>query len=423
MNFLIISISLLFFWANNSPHENPPTDDILKLYQPVERLQLQKQELAYWEAKTQAAPRQYVFQQQLANANSGMFGLTADIRYLKTAEELLKGLIQKELPNKAGILRSLAHNYISQHRFCDALELVNDAAAIGSDFRSSQLMLFDVYQELGDENIQIELLNALSEQRDFNYLIRLAKWEDGQGRLDQTIAIMLKAEAIAKSSKQQELIGWMYSNLGDYYGHAGEIERSQAYFQKSLELNPADWYSMKGLAWIAYSHENNIEKALNLLNLVKAYSSDPSILLLEAEILQYKGETTEANEIRKTVTSKVSKPEYGNMYNHFLAEYYADFPEYASRAIRLAEQEIRERPIPQSYDLLAMVYFKQGAVEKARTISKNHILGKTYEPKTLINQVYYFKGQSNSAVEQIKIELKDARFELGPLSYEEFLAV
>ena len=392
----------------------------ISLYQPYEQVDLQKKELAFWENKVKAAPQQFVFQQQLAQANETMFKLTADIQYLKASEGLLFNLSQKALPGKASILRSLAHNYISQHRFKEALNLVNQAIENGSNKKASQLMLIDIYEELGMEVQQKTLLDQFADQRDFNYLIRLAKWEDGQGRLENTIALMKEAEVIVESGKQETLMAWVYSNLGDYYGHAGKIDLSEKYYTKSLKLNPADWYSMKGLAWIAYSHEKDMEKAIKILSLINRNVSDPSVTLLQAEIMEYQKKVNLANTLKNKVEKQVSQPEYGVMYNHFLTHFYAENPKTVPRAFEIANLEITGRAVPASYDLLAYVHYKNGETKKAQKLSERFILNKTYEPGILINQVYYFKKNNNSEIELIKNEIPDAQFELGPLAYEQY---
>ena len=58
---------------------------------------------------------------------------------------------------------------------------------------------------------------------------------------------------------------WTFSNLGDLNGHAGNIKTSYDYYLKTLAVDPNNSYALKGIAWIAFSHEKNITKiTLNL---------------------------------------------------------------------------------------------------------------------------------------------------------------
>ncbi len=71
---------------------------------------------------------------------------------------------------------------------------------------------------------------------------------------------MVKAE----SRNSRELKIWTYSNLGDFYGHAGRIEDAYQSYIKTLELDPTNAYAKKGLAWIAYSNDNDADEALQI---------------------------------------------------------------------------------------------------------------------------------------------------------------
>ena len=52
--------------------------------------------------------------------------------------------------NNAGYLRSLAKNYISQHRFKEALEVLTKAEYNGEKLQQTQYILIDVHLELGN---------------------------------------------------------------------------------------------------------------------------------------------------------------------------------------------------------------------------------------------------------------------------------
>ncbi|MFK8101981.1 MAG: tetratricopeptide repeat protein, partial [Saprospiraceae bacterium] len=321
MKLITIKILCLLF-ALQSYAMMPETQAILDLYQPTEKLATLKSEYDFWKKKSTAHPTQHAFKVQLANANTALFSATAELKYLKEAEYLLEAVRTAESNQKASTLRALAHNFISQHRFCEAMNLVLRAQEIGSEKRATDLMLFDLYEELGDDAAQKNTLAKLAEQQDFNYYIRLAKWQDGQGNLDQTIELMKVAEKIAETSKQTALKIWVYTNLADYYGHAGEIATSKSYYLKALALNSADWYSMKGLAWMAYANDRDPQAAIAILDKIATKSADPGISLLKAEILAYTGQTKAAHHKHNEVAKLVSQADYGNMYNSFLCEHY-----------------------------------------------------------------------------------------------------
>lgn len=419
----LLSIKLLFFFFLTQSYADVLPVEVLEKYQPTKKITQLDNEVDFWKSKVKSAPNQLTFQVQLANAYSTKFATTAAIQDLKSAEYLLKEVSGKQNSNQASILRALAHNYISQHRFCEALDLVEQAHKLGSNRRASTLMLFDLYEELGDEGAQIKMLDQLSENQDFNYLIRLAKWEDGQGRLDRTIALMKQAEVIAESGKQTNRISWIYTNLADYYGHAGEIDLSRAYYLKALTLNPADWYSMKGLAWITYSAENNVVGATKILNHIALHSQDPGIRLLQAEILEFSNLQKAAKNAYYEIAKEVSQPAYGNMYNAFLCEYYLNQSQEIEKAMVVAQREINVRATPHSYDLLATVYYTKGEIEKAKQLSKKYIWNKTFEPFILKNQLKYFNESDESFIKEVTADILETKYELGPLTYQKTFSI
>ena len=99
---------------------------------------------------------------------------------------------------KAGIHRSIAKNYISQHRFKEALSHLEKANALGENKKGTQKMLFDVYMELGNYDLAEGMLTEIKDFKDFDYLIRLAKWNDHKGDLDTAIDLMEKAMSIVE---------------------------------------------------------------------------------------------------------------------------------------------------------------------------------------------------------------------------------
>lgn len=418
MSFLSILISILFsFILSGEGIEKQ--QDLNALYQPTEQINQQKSELQFWQERLAAKQNENAYKSKLAGAHSKMFGLTADIEHLKQAEKLLLEISASQPINRSSVLRALARNYISQHRFCEALDAALEADLEGEDKRANMLVLSDIYGELGEWEEQASRLNKLSNKEDFDYFIRLAKWEDQQGNLDFAIAYLERAEDIASSSKQGAQINWIRTNLADFYGHAGDIDKSKSYFNKALQGDPGNWYAMKGLAWIAYSGEGNADKALEILGHLKGNCKSPDVEMLEAEILEYTEEVKEAAELITKVKDVVEGPAYGHMYNHFLLDYYLMQEPNLEKAEKIALQEIRERAVPGSYDLLAQVLFAKGDLEEARRISKTYIWEKTFEPSILMNQLSFFQGNESPYLIQVEEELKSARFELGPKAFRD----
>ena len=376
-----------------------------------------KEDYNFWKSKLEKTPNQYPYYSKIAAANSKIFQLTGNIKNLKKAEQNLLTLNKTTNYNNASYLRELARNYISQHRFKEALELLTKAEYLGEKLEITHNMLIDVYLELGNLNKVENYLSKVKNFKNFDYLIRLSKYNDHIGNLDKAIEYLEASLEIAKASKNNYLIQWNYTNLADYYGHAGKIKESYNAYMNALKLNPNNSYAKKGIAWIVYSFERNPEEALRILNSITKENASPDYHLFKAEIVEYMGNIVEKENQIKKYLSKVSDDNYGVMYAKNNVLLFADDNLKKEAALAIAKKEVIERPTAQSYDLLAWSYYKNGNVKKALEIAENYVINNTFEPKILLHTAYVLKANGKfKEANAIKKELLEAVYELGPLS-------
>lgn len=345
------------------------------------------------------------------------FNASGDIRYLKKAELALERAVEIAAIGKAGYNRSLARNYISQHRFREALQLALAARKYGSGLKETYQLLFDIEMELGAYGNAERYLDSIKNFSDFGYLIRLAKWNDHLGNMETAITFMEKATAKAESSSNKGLMLWTYTNLADYYGHAGRIADSYRYYLRSLMIAPSDAYAKKGIAWIVYSYEDNPAEALRILNSVTEYHRAPDYYLLKSEIADYMGDDRERLVNLDQYFKTVKDPAYGDMYNTYNISFYLGQSIQYDLALRLAETEVANRPTPNSYGLLAYCHYKRGELDKALDLVNEHIAGRTEEPEILLYAAEIYKAAGKvPETRKLKSRLIGAIYELGPAS-------
>lgn len=355
----------------------------------------------------------------VAQENSRYFQNTGNIDYLKKAEQALTKAVDIAAINKSGYLRALARNYISQHRFKEALKMAQLADDAGGGKIDTQSLYFDVHMELGNYELAKSYLDSLANYSHFGYLIRLAKWHDHEGELNRTISLMEKAKITAERSKDKSLMLWSYTNLGDYYGHAGKIATSYDYYLKALVLDPGNAYAKKGIAWIVYSHEKNPDEALRIINAVTRKNQSPDFYLLTAEINDFKKNQRVSKANLAVFDEVVNKKDYGRMYDFHKAELYLGELHDPEKALELAKQEVEERPTPETYSLLSYAYLKNGEPQKALEIVQQYVDGKSGEPNILLRSAEIYKASGSTAkLGEIKEELVAAAFEIGPLAFE-----
>lgn len=370
-----------------------------------------------WNSKITADSTQLTSFGHVASEYHRYFQATGKIEYLKKAEQALRKAVAIAAIGKADYYRALARNYISQHRFREALDLAKLARDLGSGVTESQYLLFDLNMELGHFTTAEKYLDSLKNFSDFGYLIRIAKWNDHLGNLDTTIQFMEQAARKAEVANNRQLMLWSYTNLADYYGHAGRIADSYSHYLKSLAIDPSNAYAKKGIAWIVFSHEKKAEEAMRILDSVTTNYESPDYFLLKAEIADFMDDDLKRLFNLDQYFKAVKNPAYGHMYNAQNVHLFLEETIQFDRALVLAQKEVEMRPTPNSYDLLAYSYYKIGKLDKAVAIVESEIIGKTHEPALLLHAAEILKASGrNKESEALKPELLGAIYELGPSS-------
>lgn len=374
-----------------------------------------QKELEFWTTKLEATPNQYPYLQKIASANTQLFSITGNINYLKEAETNLLQANEKTNYDNAGYLRSLARNYVSQHRFKEALELLLKAEKIGENLQLTEFQLIDAYLELGNTSKAEAYLSKVKNFESFEYLIRISKFSDAIGNLDSAINYLEKALQKIEKSNKPELLEWAHTNLGDYYGHAGRLQGAYQSYLKALEINPNNSYAKKGIAWIVFSHEKNPAESLAILAAIEQETMAPDLHLLKAEIAEYSGNFAEKEQHIKQYFTAVNNEKYGAMYAKYNVLLLAENTSTVKEAIEIAKREVKERPTAQSFDLLAWSYFKNGDVKKALSITEKKVIPHTFEPELLWHSVQILRANNrNQEANLLLADLKESGFELGP---------
>jgi tetratricopeptide (TPR) repeat protein len=307
----------------------------------------------------------------------------------------------------------LSANAITRHDCRAAEKYANEALEVGEKKFVSTLLKTDALLERGNLWDARNLMHDVASISHFDFLIRNVKLNDQSGDLDAAIKDMEAALKIAKDSGNKDLINWSLSNLADMYGHDGRITKSYKTYLEALSHNPADLHSLKGIAWIAFSHDKDTEEAKRIISFLKSIHPIPDYDLLLAEIATYEGDNQIAESYENDFLAKASRPEYGKMYQSYIGY----LNENADEALKIAESEIENRPHPMSYNLLAWATLQKGEKQKAVDILEEYVIGQTEEPDALFYTGIILKeaGDTKQAKQFLK-EALDASFELGPVA-------
>lgn len=378
-------------------------------------------EMLFWQNRLTGNPGNYVDLLQIASLHTKKFKLSGDPEELLIADSIYAVCLSKVKDAEPEIYFSVSQNAITQHRFRDAWKSLSSADSIGVNPYLLRLLRFDAAMELGHYDIAEKNIEELQDKKSFDYLIRKAKLEDHEGRLDNAIAMMEEALKKVKASGKTSLVLWSLSNLGDMYGHAGRIEEAYENYLQVLKVDSSYLYALKGIAWIAYAHDHKTNEARNIVNYILSQINMPDLYLLLAEIEKHDGnEAAQKKNIAAFLNMIKSKPAYGGMYNKYLVDVYTDELKEYDKALAIAEEEVRSRPTPETYDWLAWVLFNKGEKDKAFEIINKYVLGKTFEPDVQLHAAYILQaiGEKQKAKELFN-ECLASSFELGPVTAKE----
>ena len=138
---IILLVLLQLISSCNTSSErisNPEDYDIYLELTENETYKTVNEDHSFWIQKLKQAPNQFPYLAKIAASQSQLFHSTGNIDNLIKAEEHLILINKKTKYNKAGYLRALARNYITQHKFKAALNLLRKAEVNGVNLKDTQ---------------------------------------------------------------------------------------------------------------------------------------------------------------------------------------------------------------------------------------------------------------------------------------------
>jgi tetratricopeptide (TPR) repeat protein len=381
-------------------------------------LQRIKADMDFWMQRLKKNPEDVVAKVSLAGLYGARFKTVGDINDIHTSDSLY--LVANPLfkINSSSLYRSLATNCITQHKFLQAQLYLDTALNMGDDLYLTYLMRCDVAMELGNLYMAEQALTHIADKNNFDYLIRKAKLLDHKGDLAGAVNKMESATQKAVESKKDVLFLWAKSNLADMYGHANRYKESYQCYLDVLAKKPDYLYALRGIAWLAFSHDKNTTEAKRIVNYLKTLHPVPDYDLLLAKIAAYENDRSGEEDLTARFVTAVSDCRYGDMYNKYIFYLMIDGNKDLAKALEIAQREVNNRPTSQSYDLLAWAYYNLGRKEEAVKIARSYVEDRNYEPDALyhLGVIYAHTGDLKKAKHYMQ-EAESSAFELGPQFY------
>jgi tetratricopeptide (TPR) repeat protein len=413
---LIIGL-LILTSCGHQPVTNPTDYAVYLQDQPNTRLQKINTELDFWKNKLTHAPGDIIAESKIAGLLTKRFGYSGDIHEIHQADSLYRVVNYLNHLNSSGTFRSLATNCITQHRFLQAQSYIDSALTLGDDKFQTVLMEFDVAMELGNRYRARKALNSLVDKTSFEYLIREAKYKDHvEGDLAAAIALMEKACDKIKDNPSPALLLWTKTNLGDFYGHANRYKESYRCYLDVLAKDPHYYHALKGIAWLAFSHDKDVINARNIVAYLQQRHPVPDYELLLSQMADWERDSNTCKQHMNNFISTTRNELYGGMYNKYLFHLEADELNNAQQCLQIAQQEVAHRPTPEAFSWLAWAYCKNGHVQQAMETARLFVANKCFEPDALfyLGKIYQAAGQKKTARKYL-LAAQGSAFELGPV--------
>lgn len=423
LQFFILSFVLLF--SSTACNKNKPVTNRNHYKQYLQstnnKLTQIDKEIAFWSKRLQEDTAHFGAQSILGGLYAKRFQYSGNIKEVYIADSFYKCANRIQKYFSSGIYKNLAANAITKHQFWQSKYFLDTAAQMGDNYANTILQQFDTELELGNTNEAERLLKRYPSGNSFEVLIRKAKLSDHKGHLDEAIELMEQALGKVTAENDKAVWLWVTSNLGDFYAHANRFADAYKSYLDVLRVDAENYHCLKGIAWLAFSYERNTTAAKEILHFLKQQHPVPDYDLLLAEIAAYENNQPLNHIYIKRFVTQTQNSFYGDMYNKYLFNLYADELNETKHAMQIAQTEIRNRPTPESYNLLSWAYFKSGNLKEALRIAKSYVEGKCFEPDVAYHLAIMYKanGDEQKAKKYMK-EVKHSLFELGP-SFEKLI--
>lgn len=380
-----------------------------------------EKDIQFWANRLQRDTGNYIDQMQLANRWNRLFQLTGEMSNLQRADSLLNRVFHFLGKDDPEFLVLLSQQAITCHRFNQASFLLDQARVTGGAGHLVNLVSFDTQMELGQFKEANASLNRIADKESFDYFIRRSRWEDHRGNGEGAIEWMERAVSWAKERDLAALHLWGLSNLADMYLHNGFPQKAVEGYREVLRQDGKYVHALRGMAWVAFSHDKNAEAAESILQYLQVQYNMPELYLERAEIKEWKGEHDSARLFRSAFVKKVDDSFQRPMYAKYLIDCFTEDSAMLDVALEMALNERKNRATPETASWLAWCYFKKKNTKEAVDLLKSQVEGMTFEPDVLLQMamIYAEDGQEQKA-KAILAQCNGAEWEWGPLKQAEW---
>lgn len=281
------------------------------------------------------------------------------------AEDFARRSLDLRVNRNAKTFVTLTTALMAQHEFAEAETVARLAVEYDPTVPQYRALLAEVQMELGNYGAARESFRALAANRaNLSIASRLVRWYELNGRTDEAFRVMRRTTTAADSRKDipNEQTAWFHYRLGDMEMRNGRFRRARKEFNRGLEIEPADYRILGGLAKLSLL-EGKPDRAIAFAQRGIALKLEPSTLGILGEAFLLKGDTALAAENLATmeIAVKGQPGAYHRAWSLFLLDHGRRFDEVN----RNAAAELATRKDIYGYDVLAWSFYRLGKYELA----------------------------------------------------------
>ncbi|GAA4822807.1 hypothetical protein GCM10023331_03970 [Algivirga pacifica] len=386
-----------------------------------EAVQAIDRDITFWEEKLERTNQGYLFLKKLSICYQRKYEYTGNPDYLLNAEELLlKAHQEAPVTIKGELCQAISRNALRMHKFEMAKRYAEESLNYLPNSVQSQLLSFDALLQLKGLAVAEQQLPNVKYQS-IGTVLRLARVKQMKGEEQEAMALL---EQIGQKAQKlhPELAVSTWVELAELYIRMGMGEKAVKAYESILKIDPINYTALKGLAWVAYAYDKNIETAKGLLRFLQQNrETSPDILWMLADIAAYQEKTELYQELLRRFMEVTSTGVLRDIYLTKVVELGVDHPEYFPMVLAMAEADQAWRPISSTKELLAWCHHRSGNDYEALRLADEVMQDPTgLSPLALYRLgVIYQDLEESDKSSQLLEKAQEGRFYLGPRWTEE----
>lgn len=309
------------------------------------------------------------------------------------AEDFARRSLDLRVNRNAKTFVTLASSLLAQHEFAEAEMIARLAVEYDPTIPQYRALLAEVQVELGNYDAAREQFKSVAANRaHLSIASRVARWYELNGNVDEAFRLMRRSVKAAdtRGDIPNEQVAWFHYRLADMEMRNGKFRRARKEFERGLEIEPADYRILGGLAKLSLL-EDKPDRAIAYAERGIAIKLEPAALAILSEAFLAKGDTAAAEEISRTMDVVVrGQP---GAYHRGWSLSLLDHGRRPAEVNRNALSELATRKDIYGYDVVAWSFYRLGRHREAAEYMRHALRLGTRDPV-----LYYHAGMIEEAL-------------------------